>query len=71
MKKYLTSKELRQKNSEQLDKLLSELQEKLRYLRFQITQREVKNNQEMRFLKKYIARIHTILNQKQATPDQA
>ena len=60
---FLTTKELRAKSVEQLQKVLAERQEKLRYLRFQISQREVKNNQEFKFLRKEIARIHTIIKQ--------
>ncbi|MCL5436184.1 MAG: 50S ribosomal protein L29 [Patescibacteria group bacterium] len=58
---FLKAKELRTKNLEQLAKMLSERQEKMRHLRFQISRREVKNNQELKFLRREIARIHTVI----------
>lgn len=57
----LKAKELRTKNLDQLSKMLAERQEKLRHLRFQISRREVKNNQELKFLRREIARIHTVI----------
>lgn len=62
MSKSLKTKELRTKNLEQLAKMLAERQEKLRHLRFQISRREVKNNQALKHLRREIARIHTELN---------
>jgi len=61
MTEYLKAKELTDKTPEQLSKMLSERQEKLRHLRFQISRREVKNNQELKFLRREIARIHTVI----------
>jgi large subunit ribosomal protein L29 len=58
---FLKAKELRTKSLEQLSKMLLERQEKLRHLRFQISRREVKNNQELKFLRREIARIHTVI----------
>jgi len=62
MAELLTTKELRTKSLEQLQALLSERREKLRHLRFQVSSREVKNNQELKFSRKEIARILTIIN---------
>lgn len=62
MADLLTTKELRTKSLEQLQALLSERREKLRHLRFQVSSREVKNNQELKFSRKEIARILTIIN---------
>ncbi|MDP2933901.1 MAG: 50S ribosomal protein L29 [bacterium] len=62
MAELLTTKELRTKSLEQLQTLLSERREKLRHLRFQVSSREVKNNQELKFSRKEIARILTIIN---------
>lgn len=61
MTEFLKAKELKVKTAEQLLNMLSERQEKLRHLRFQISRREVKNNQELKFLRREIARIHTVL----------
>ncbi len=55
--------ELRQKTKSELDKLLTENQNKLRGLRFNLTGGKVKNHREIRKLKKDIARILTLLKQ--------
>lgn len=57
-------KELRQKTKEELQKLLSEQRDKLRLLRFDIALKKAKNVREIRKIKKNIARILTLLNQK-------
>jgi len=58
------SKELRLKPEEELNQLLSESQKKLRELRFNLASGKVKNVRTIRVLKKDIARILTILNEK-------
>ena len=58
------SKELRLKPEEELNQLLSESQKKLRELRFNLVSGKVKNVRTIRVLKKDIARILTILNEK-------
>ena len=55
-------KELREKNKEELKKMLSEKRERTRKLRFDIASKQVKNNRELRNEKKDIARILTIIN---------
>ena len=58
------TEELRLKQEEELDQLLSESQKKLRELRFNLAGGKVKNVRIIRVLKKDIARILTILNEK-------
>ncbi len=58
------TKELRLKPKEELNQLLSESQKKLRELRFNLASGKVKNVRTIRVLKKNIARILTILNEK-------
>jgi large subunit ribosomal protein L29 len=58
------TKDLRLKSDEELNQLLSESQKKLRELRFNLASGKVKNVRTIRALKKDIARILTILNEK-------
>lgn len=58
-------KELREKNTEELKKMLLEKQEKVRKLRFDIAVKQVKNTRELRGEKKDIARINTLISEKQ------
>lgn len=60
----IKAKELRLKAEEELNQLLSESQKKLRELRFNLASGKVKNVRAIRVLKKDIARILTILNEK-------
>ncbi len=60
----MKSSELRQKTKEELEKLLKENREKLRQLRFDLTAGKVKNVREIRKTKKEIARILTLLREK-------
>lgn len=55
--------ELRQKSKEESQKLLQDLREKLRQLRFDLAGGKVKNVSEIRHIKKDIARILTLLKQ--------
>lgn len=57
--------ELRKKSEADLLKLLPELREKTRSLKFRIGSKEVKNYNELKFVKKDIARILTILKEKE------
>jgi len=68
MAKYTTAKELHKKNGEQLSKLLSERREELRHTRFQHASRSIKNQKTMLNLRKEIARIQTVLQQKKTAP---
>jgi len=60
----IKTEELRLKQEEELNQLLSESQKKLRELRFNLAGGKVKNVRTIRVLKKKIARILTILNEK-------
>ena len=53
--------ELRQKSKPELQKILSDYQEKLRQLRFDLAAGKVKNVREVRKIKKDIARILTLI----------
>jgi large subunit ribosomal protein L29 len=55
-------KELREKNKEELKKLLDEKQKEVRKFRFDIAAKQVKNNRELRKSKRDIARILTLTN---------
>ena len=66
MAKNLTAKELRKKNVDQLEKILKEKHESLRHLRFQVSSNQVKNHRDLRFLKREIARISTLLSEANA-----
>lgn len=57
-------KEIREKNTEELKKLLSEKREDVRKLRFDIAAKQAKNNRKLRNDKKDIAKIMTVLNAK-------
>ncbi len=62
-------KELREKNSGEQEKLLLELQDKSRKLRFDIATREAKNHREYRKLKKDIARLLTLKREAELSID--
>ncbi|OGE81469.1 MAG: 50S ribosomal protein L29 [Candidatus Doudnabacteria bacterium RIFCSPLOWO2_02_FULL_48_8] len=55
--------ELKRMSEVELNKLIASLREQLRTMRFKIYSKEVKNNHQLRVLRKDIARILTILNQ--------
>lgn len=57
--------EIKQKSKKELQKLLHDKREKLRQLRFDLFSGKVKNVREIRYLKKDISRILTILCQKE------
>lgn len=60
----MTPRDLRKKSAGELKEVLGDLQEQVRTLRFKIASKEVKNHQQMKFVKKDIARILTILKEK-------
>jgi large subunit ribosomal protein L29 len=55
-------KELKQKNKNELRKLLTENQKKIGQFRFDLNSKKIKNVKEMKELKRDVARILTILN---------
>ena len=64
-------KELKLKSETELNRLLVSSREKLRDLRFKVTQNQLKNIREVRMIRKKIAKILTILKQKKATNKEA
>lgn len=60
----MKTKELREKNIEELNKLLAEKEELVRKARFDISTRQVKDNRKLRNNKRDIARIITLINEK-------
>lgn len=63
--------ELRKKSRDELLKILAELKEETRSLRFRIASREIKNHQLLRLARKDIARILTILNKEDESSSKA
>jgi len=61
-------KELRDKNIEELKKLLGEKKEHVRKLRFDISSKQVKNNREYRNTRKEVAKMLTLINESKLTP---
>ncbi|MBI2609711.1 50S ribosomal protein L29 [Candidatus Giovannonibacteria bacterium] len=57
-------KELRAQSSEELNRLLSEKETALRAVQFKLQSGRVKNTKEKRNIKRAIARILTLLNEK-------
>ena len=64
MKNREELKEIKLKSAADLQKILNSSREKLRELRFKVSQNQLKNVREIRFLNKKVARIMTVLNQK-------
>ena len=58
-------KEIKSKNKEELKRLLLQEREKLQKLRFDLELKKSKNVREIRKTRKTIARILTLLNQKE------
>ncbi len=58
-------KELKLKSAAELQKLLALDREKLRDLRFKASQNQLKNIREIRSIRKKIARLLTLIKQKQ------
>lgn len=65
MAKSLTAKLLQDKDVSQLNKMLSERREHARQLHFDMHIGSVKNTQELKTVKREIARIMTAISQKQ------
>jgi len=63
--------ELRNKQTSELHRILQESKDKLRDLRFRVSQKQVKNIREIRVVKKTIAKILMLLKQKQQEEKQA
>lgn len=61
----MNSEEIRKKSDKDLTKLLVELRDKVRELRFKVSAKEVKNHQELKITKKTIARILTVLKERE------
>jgi large subunit ribosomal protein L29 len=59
----MKTKELREKNIEELKRILAEKQEAVRKLRFDVASKQIKNNRELRNNKKDIAKILTLINE--------
>jgi ribosomal protein L29 len=59
----MKTKELRELNKNELEKLLAEKQEAARKLRFDISSKQVKNHREYRNTRGDIARILTLLRE--------
>ncbi len=60
--------ELRKKNDQELRTMLSESQEKLRQLRFEAANLQLKDVRAIRQARKQIARIQTILKEREQKP---
>jgi large subunit ribosomal protein L29 len=58
------AKELREKNIDELKRLLAEKREAIRKVRFDIVTKQVKNNRELRNNKREVARILTLIKEK-------
>ena len=59
----METKELRKKSRIELVKMLAELREKLRDMRFKAAQRQLKKVREIRTTKRVVARILTLLKE--------
>lgn len=57
--------EIRKKSDNDLQKFLAELKESVRSLRFRVASREVKNHQLLKGAKKDVARILTVLKERE------
>jgi len=60
----MKARDLRNKSEEELHSLLHQKREALRQLRFDLVAGKVKNLREIRSIKKDIARILTVINEK-------
>ena len=54
-------KELKQKSANELEMMLRENREKIRQLRFDLASRKLKNTNEIKMVKRQIARLLTLL----------
>lgn len=62
----MLAKELRTKSEPDLQKQLASLRERLRDLNFRIANKQVKNYREHKTLREDIARVLTVMHEKQA-----
>jgi len=60
----MKTKELRQKSEKELQTLLAESRDKLREMRFKVAQRQLKKVSDVKQVKREIARIITVLNER-------
>ena len=60
----MTIKEYKTKSEKELQNLLAESRDKLRDMKFKVSQNQLKNIRQVREVKKTIAQILTILNSK-------
>lgn len=60
----MKAKEIREKNINELKKILGEKKESVRQLRFGISMKQAKNHREIRNAKREIARMETIISEK-------
>jgi ribosomal protein L29 len=67
MKAHEELKELKLKSIAELHKILNSSREKMHELKFKAFQNQLKNVRELRSLKKKIAKILTLINQKSKT----
>ena len=63
-------KELKTKTEKELTELLAKNREQFRDLRFKVSAKQLKNVKEIDFVRKAIARILTLLKQRQIRPDE-
>lgn len=61
----MKTEQLRQKNTEELTAMLVEHAEELRVLRFDLAMNKLKDVRKIRSTRRLIARIHTVLHEKQ------
>lgn len=64
----MTVKELREKSDGELKQLLKDERERVRELRFKVSQDQHKDVRELREAKKLVARILTLMREKQSKP---
>ena len=61
----MKASEIRERSREELDKTLSDLQEQLFKLRFQKSTGQIENPQKIREVRRDIARVLTVINERQ------
>ena len=66
----LDTKDLREKNESELQKLLDKTREKLSKVSIEVMQGKTKNTSQAKFLRKDIARIMTVLNENKVEKEQ-
>ena len=60
----MKTQDIRKKSDQELLKTIEELRSTVRDLRFRIANKEIKNHQQLRLVRKDIARIFTVLKEK-------